>query len=110
MKSLFKPLICERLQKITEDQTDPKKREQVLSNLPPGASANDYYYEFTKHWESTGLTVKVGGGVDVALNRALALRVANLDYSRSWLGSLNGNNFDHGLRFASGVVLRLGTW
>ena len=98
------------VQKITEDQTDPKKREQILSNLPPGASANDYYYEFTKHWESTGLTVKVGGGVDVALNRALALRVANLDYSRSWLGSLNGTNFDHGLRFASGVVLRLGTW
>ena len=51
-----------------------------------------------------------GGRLDVALNRALALRVANLDYTRSWLGDLNGRNFDHGLRLSTGIVLRIGTW
>ena len=44
------------------------------------------------------------------LNRALALRVANLDYARSWLGDAAGRNFDHRLRFSTGVVLRVGTW
>ena len=52
----------------------------------------------------------MGGGLDIALNRALALHVANLDYTRSWLGTLNGTNFDRGLRFSAGLILRVGTW
>lgn len=97
-------------QKITQEQVDPKKKEEVLSNLPPGAKTSDYRDEFTRHWESTGFSLSVGGGLDLGLNRALAVRVANLDYTRSWLGSLNGTNFDHGLRFSTGIVLRIGTW
>jgi hypothetical protein len=46
----------------------------------------------------------MGGGLDIALNRALALHVANLDYTRSWLGTLNGTNFDRGLRFSAGLI------
>lgn len=65
---------------------------------------------YTRHWETTGFSLSVGGGLDVGLNRALALRVANVDYMRSWLGNLNGTNFDHALRFSTGLVLRVGTW
>jgi len=38
------------------------------------------------------------------------MRVANLDCTHSWLGDLNGRNFDQGFRFSTGIVLRLGTW
>ena len=65
---------------------------------------------YTQHWETTGFTVAMGGGLDVALNRALAVRVAEIDYSRSRLEALNGRDYSQGLRIGAGVVLKLGTW
>jgi hypothetical protein len=97
-------------QKITEEQVDPELKKWVLSGLPPGAKTSKYRDSYTWHLETTGFSLSVGGGLDVGLNRALAVRVANLDYTRSWLGTLNGTNFDHGLRFSAGLVLRVGTW
>jgi hypothetical protein len=97
-------------QKITEEQLNPELQKQVLSRVPKGASKSKYHDLYTRHWETTGFSIAVGGGLDVALNRALALRVANVDYTRSWLGDLNGRNFDHGLRVSTGLVLRIGTW
>ena len=64
----------------------------------------------TQNYETTGLSMSIGGGLDIGLNRALAVRVANLDYTHSWLADLNGRNFDEGFRFTTGLVLRLGTW
>jgi hypothetical protein len=97
-------------QKVTEELINPQLQKQILSQLPSGAKTSKYYDLYTRHWESTGFSLSVGGGLDVAFNRALALRVANLEYTRSWLGDLNGTNFDRGLRFSTGLVLRVGTW
>jgi len=97
-------------QKITEELLNPELQKQVLSRVPKGASKSKYHDLYTRHWETTGFSIALGGGLDVALNRALALRVANIDYTRSWLGDLNGRNFDHGFRVSTGLVLRLGTW
>ena len=82
----------------------------VLSGIPAGKDPNDYRYLFTKHWETTGASISVGGGLDLQLSRALALRMANFDYTRSWVPSVNGNDFGHGLRVGTGLILRLGTW
>jgi len=98
------------VQKITEELLNPELEKLVLAKVPPGADKHKYHDLYTQHWETTGFSMALGGGVDVALNRALALRVANLDYTRSWLGNLNGRNFDHGLRLSTGIVLRIGTW
>ncbi len=65
---------------------------------------------YTSDAESNGFTVGVGGGVDYALNRALALRVAGLDYMRTWESDVNGFNSRRNVRFSSGLVLRMGTW
>jgi hypothetical protein len=97
-------------QKITEEQVDPEKKKYVLSRMPPDDKASEYRNLFTQHWETTGLSLSLGGGLDIAVNRALALRVVNIDYTRSWLENLNGNNFEDGLRFTTGLVLRIGTW
>jgi hypothetical protein len=97
-------------QKITEEQVNPTVKKLVLSQLPPGAKKSKYRDLHTQDWETTGLSLSMGGGLDIAINRALAVRVANLDYTRSWLGTLNGTDFDRGFRFSSGLVLRVGTW
>jgi hypothetical protein len=63
-----------------------------------------------QHYESTGLSISTGGGLDVKLNSAIALRVANLDYMYSWLHPVAGIDYDQGVRFTTGIVLRIGTW
>jgi hypothetical protein len=82
----------------------------VLSQFPAGTKTSQYNDLYTRHWETTEFSLSVGGGLDVALTRALALRVASLDYARSWLGDLNGGNSDRGLRFSTSLVLRVGSW
>ena len=82
-------------QKVTTKKADPTQRPEVL---------------YTRQWESTGFSFSAGAGLDVAMNRALALRVANIEYLHSSLGNLNGNHFDRGLRFSAGIVLRVGPW
>ena len=94
-------------QKITEEQEDPIKKQQIVT---AGEQLSDHRDAYVKHWESTGLSLSVGGGLDVAVNRGLAVRIANLEYTRSWLGKMNGADFDHGVRFSTGLVLRIGTW
>jgi hypothetical protein len=97
-------------QKITEEYLDSEKKKQVDAFMPPGANPTNYRYLYTQQWETTGFSVSVGGGLDVGLNRGLALRVANLEYVRSWLGHLNGRDFNRSVRFSTGLVLRMGTW
>jgi hypothetical protein len=49
----------------------------------------------------------MGGGVDWELNRVVAFRVGNLQYSHAWLHDLNGESYPNELRLTTGVVLRL---
>lgn len=78
-----------------------------LHDAPPCASDPSGY---AQHYETTGPSFSTGGGVDLRLNRALALRMANLDYIHSWMSDLNGTSFNDGFRFSFGVGLRVGTW
>src|SRR5262249_51338444 len=94
-------------QKVTEKQVDEQLLKWIGPSLPPSKSETNVA---TKHWETTGLSMSMGAGVDYRLSRAFALRFANLDYVRSWLGDLNGTNFDNGFRSTTGLVLRIGTW
>lgn len=97
-------------QKVTLQHADPKERALITSIVPEGTDLNPYYHLFTTNYESTGLSMSMGGGIDYRLYSGLALRVANLDYVHSWLAPVNGMDFNQGVRFTTGVVLRLGTW
>jgi hypothetical protein len=63
-----------------------------------------------QHYESTGFSISTGAGLDVKLNNALAIRVANVDYMYSWLHPVAGTDYNQGVRFTTGLVLRIGTW
>jgi hypothetical protein len=63
-----------------------------------------------RHFESTGFALSTGAGVDYRVNRAFAVRVANLDYIHNWLAPVANYDFNQGIRFTAGLVLRVGTW
>jgi hypothetical protein len=97
-------------QKVTQEYVDPVIKEAALSELEPGEKSNSAHAVYAKNFEATGFSMSVGGGVDLALNRALAVRIGNVEYVGSWLGRVNGADFDRAFRFSSGIVLRIGTW
>ena len=51
-----------------------------------------------------------GGGLHYNLHPALTLRVAELSYRHSWTAPLWGRDYSNGLKWSSGLVLRMGTW
>jgi hypothetical protein len=60
--------------------------------------------------QTNRLAVSLGGGVDVRLNPAVALRVARLEY-KHFLGPREGPlAYNNGVSFSFGLVLRAGTW
>ena len=97
-------------QKVTQEYVNPILKKIILGSLPPGTNPNKVRNEYTTHYETTGVSLSISGGADLRLNQVMALRVANLDYVRSWLSPLNGYDFTQGYRISTGLVLRIGTW
>jgi hypothetical protein len=88
----------------------PQLKKAVESSAARSDSADLLHSLYSKDWETNGFTIQAGSGVDVKINNALSYRVANLEYSHSWIKELNGINYQNGLQFTTGVVLRMGTW
>jgi hypothetical protein len=95
-------------QKITQEYC--AKPSPQPGGLSIGISCKSEPNQLAQHYESTGFSISTGGGLDIRLNNALALRIANVDYMYSWLHPVAGNNYNLGLRFTTGLVLRIGTW
>jgi len=97
-------------QKVTQERFFPGKWQQwerVVATAPNPAA---YRGNYTERSDSNAFALSAGGGVDVRLNNALALRLANLEYRRSWVTPFDGLSFQNGLQFSTGFVLRMGTW
>jgi hypothetical protein len=96
--------------KLTQELIYPLLKKEILAAAKPSDNTNQLYLEYSKHRETNAFTIQVGTGLDVKLNNALSYRVADLEYFHSWDSELNGLNYQHGLQFATGLVLRIGTW
>jgi len=88
----------------------PARMKEVLAEAKPTESLNELHTKYTTHYETNGFAFAAGIGVDYKLNNALAIRVASLDYTRSWTSDLSGVNYQKGMQFTTGMVLRMGTW
>lgn len=97
-------------EKVTEEYVDPDLKSSVLNALPPKGNKNEAHSRYAKDYETTGLSLAMGGGLDYRVNQVVALRVLNVDYQRSWINPINRDDSSRGFRFGSGVVLRVGTW
>lgn len=98
--------------KVTQTYTNPVLKEawEQRRNIEESKGLPPPKPDFMDFQESNALALKAATGVDVKLTAALALRVANLGYVHTWTSPMNGVNYQNGLQFSSGIVLRLGTW
>ncbi len=96
--------------KLTQELVDPQLKKAIESSAAKSEPANLLHSLYSKDWETNGFTIQAGSGLDVKLNSALSYHVANLEYSHSWTKELNGINYQNGLQFTTGLVLRMGTW
>jgi hypothetical protein len=96
--------------KLTQERAYPERKavlERVAARNHAPPPSPDLY---TDKVETHGVALAAGGGVDYKLNRALAIRVAELSYRHSWVGALWGRTHSEGVKFASGLVFRIGSW
>jgi hypothetical protein len=96
--------------KLTQERTDPDLRTELLAAATPTTNMNDLHVKYAQHYETNGFALAAGLGVDYKLKDALSIRVASLDYTRSRTSDLNGVNYQNGMQFTTGLVIRMGTW
>ena len=96
--------------KVFQERLYPAEKAAVEAEIAPKKLGNAQHSLYTQDWDTSGFAIAMGGGVDYKINNALAFRVASLDYSHSWTNDLNGVNYQNGLQFTTGLVLRMGTW
>src|SRR6267143_3423755 len=92
---------------------DPEKRQQLRDAWNDGGGTLTHYpmrSEWSTAHQANGFSTAMGGGVDFVVNRALAWRIGNLEYNYSWLPNVDQIRASKGVRFTSGLTLRIGTW
>jgi hypothetical protein len=97
-------------QKLTQEQIFPER-------IPTGdltewnrLDAWVRHAQITEVSEANAFAVSVGGGLDLSINRALAIRIGNIDHLWTSIGDFNNISYARGFRFSSGAVLRFGNW
>jgi hypothetical protein len=96
--------------KFNQEQMLPERKLALeliadRKGLPP-----PIHEDYTVQDDSNGFAVAAGGGLDLKINGAIAIRVASIDYRRNWARSINGIDYSNGLQVSAGMVLRMGTW
>lgn len=66
--------------------------------------------KYAQQADTAGFAFSIGAGIERKLNNALALRVASLDCTHSWMGRLDGAAAANSLQIGGGLMLRVGTW
>ena len=97
---------------LTHEELYPAKKAELQAWASQNGTQLDYpdHALYTRQAEITGLAVSVSGGVDVKLSPAIALRVVDVGYVRSWHARFDGIDYSHALQFSGGLILRIGTW
>jgi len=96
--------------KVYEEQQDPDRKAALLAAGEKGTYYRNVYLDYTRMSHTNGLALSVGGGVDLGFNRAIGLRLASVEYLRSWTDPLNGRIYNNGLRFSTGLTVNVGGW
>lgn len=95
--------------KMTREVVDAEKRRQILKEFA-GTGLTVPYDQFAVKTESNGWAMAAGGGVDLKLTNALMMRVAGVEYVRSFARELEGVRSQEGVRASMGFVLTMGGW
>jgi hypothetical protein len=99
--------------RITHEIDDMAKKWELLGAWKDGSGKLGHYpmrSDWSVEHKAIGLVVEAGGGFDFVVNQALAWRVANLEYTHTWISSVDQIDASQGVKFTSGLILRIGTW
>lgn len=96
--------------KVTKERLYPELRESLILAARQGNKEPVQQPSYTSTTESNAFAVAAGGGVDVRVHPAFAVRLANLEYRKSWNPPMNGQPYNDGLSLSIAMVLRMGTW
>ena len=102
---------CQRF--LSHHSVDPEKKKKLLAAWNDGDGVLPHYpkrSDYSTEHQANGFAMAMGGGLDVVITRALAWRVANFEYTHSWLADVDQIRASEGVRFTSGLTLRIGTW
>jgi hypothetical protein len=100
-------------EKMTDELMLPGKKALLYNDWRRQGSnplTEPIHDQYTISSETNGPSVEVGAGLAYRINSALQLRVAGIDYRRSWVRTLDGHDFGRSLSFSTGLTLRMGTW
>jgi hypothetical protein len=93
-------------QEVVNPQLEATLDQQAQRAHAPMPAESSYIGQFA----ASGYTLAAGTGLDFQVNQALALRLVNLDYTRTRMHDLPGFAAPQGFQFKAGLVLRMGTW
>jgi hypothetical protein len=96
--------------KISREYVDAGKKATLIQPAEQKGEPRLEQPTWVTEADTNGFTVVTSGVVAYKINNGLQLRVADLGYQRSWLGRLQGLNYDQGLRFSFGITCRMGHW
>lgn len=96
--------------KLTVERMYPQRKKFLeAAAIHEGKEPPDHS-DYTDHSGSHRLALSVGGGVDLAVNQALTIQVAQFDYQLNSAAAVWGRGITNTTKFTSGLVLRMGTW
>jgi hypothetical protein len=100
--------------KLTRYETDPIQKALLTAAAKRTGQPPPREEFYTSAEVLHGLALLGGAGVDVRLNPVFALRLASVEYARSWAGTPGGGlvdrSYNRGLQLSGGLILRMGTW
>ncbi len=97
--------------KVTHEKVDPVLRDELTRTArQERRNAYEDHALYAQRWSAHGFSMALGTGMDLRLNPVVALRIANLEYRRSWLPPVNARSYNNGAALTMAVVLRTGTW
>lgn len=97
--------------RITHETLDPALRDKLQKGWDAGEIPHyPKRSEYSTETSANGFSLLAGGGVDIKVNAAIAVRVVNFDYSRSFVPTVDRIDATQGVRFTLGLILRIGTW
>lgn len=97
-------------QRVVSERFHPESWQAMAAMVREAPRPYQLRDQYVEREQSHALALAAGGGIDVKLHEALALRLANLEYRRAWTAPVAGQHLNTGLQLTTGLVLRMGTW
>jgi hypothetical protein len=91
----------------------PDVQNELMKEWNDGGGALPHYpkrSDYTTLNQINAFALAAGGGYDFRLTRGLAWRVADVEYTHTFTSDVDMIHPQDGIRFYSGLVLRVGTW